>query len=107
MIINQAGSGYSLKVSGGNLSAATTSYFTLFQGSPGTLTWTGKGSNDAWSNPLNWNLDRAPISGDNLVFPSGPTNLDSANNMTGLKINSIEISGSDYNINGWTTRQRP
>jgi hypothetical protein len=107
MTINQAGSGYSLKVSGGNLTARTTNQFSVLKGSAGTDIWTGDGGTWAWSTPTNWSLDRAPINGDTLVFPSGASHLTNANNMSGLKLNAIDISGSSYNINNYAYSPQP
>jgi hypothetical protein len=102
--INQAGYGYSIKISGtGNgltLQAAHTALFNVAQGAPGVLTWTGRDLHlGDWNDPLNWNLDRTPIDGDTLVFPSSATFFTSNNNMTGLVLAGIEVTGSNYLIN--------
>ena len=33
-------------------------------------TWTGKGSNNLWSNPANWSGNSVPAAGEDLLFPS-------------------------------------
>ena len=35
---------------------------------PATISWTGGGTNDNWANAANWNLGRAPVAGDDLIF---------------------------------------
>jgi len=100
--INQAGDDYSLTISGSingiTLPSVTTSSFNVAKGTPAVLTWTGDGPNSYWSTPTNWNLDRAPITGDSLVFPNGANRLSNWNNMTGLSLAGITISGSNYDI---------
>jgi len=117
MTINQSGSNYSLKVSGsGNgitLTPATTSSFSVAPGSPGTLTWTGAGHDQLWSDPRNWSLDRAPITGDTLIFPSGAyysapnqegaggAGLASFNNISPNTLKSlaaVDIAGSNIGV---------
>jgi hypothetical protein len=38
---------------------------------PATRIWTGLGSTDNWTESTNWNLNTAPVAGDDLIFPSG------------------------------------
>src|SRR6185503_20529660 len=47
---------------------------------PATINWTGTGVTNVWSNPANWNLGRAPLAGDDLVFG----NLAAAANRTAV-----------------------
>ena len=44
-----------------------------------------------------------PINGDSLVFPASAGNLTSTNDLSGLTINSITISGSGYTLAGNAT----
>jgi hypothetical protein len=102
LTINQAGSGYSLKVTGGSLTAGITQTFSVAQGAAGVLTWTGDGgpSNDDWSDANNWDLERAPLNGDTLVFPNSASSFTSNNYyMTGLVLTAIDVTGSNYLIN--------
>ena len=68
-----------------------------------TLTWTGT-SGSYWSTAGNWNLGVAPITGDDLTFPA-TGNLTTTDDIPGLTINSITISGtgSGYTISGSQT----
>src|SRR5262249_37082142 len=59
-----------------------------------TLTWTGQGGDDLWSDADNWKHtggpDKVPAVGDNLVFPAGVSNLNSRNDISG---SAISLSG--------------
>ncbi len=64
-----------------------------------TRTWTGITSN-LWSVASNWG-GTAPVTGDDLVFPSGASNLSNVNDLTeNTIINSITFTGSGYTISG-------
>jgi autotransporter-associated beta strand protein len=64
-----------------------------------TRTWTGT-TNGLWSNPSNWG-GTAPVTGDDLVFPSGASNLSNTNDLTENTIfNSITFTGSGYTLSG-------
>ncbi len=72
-----------------------------------TITWTGgSAASDNWSDPANWDLGRAPIDGDSLIFPAGANQLASNDDMPGLNVNSITFGGpfttftSGYNLRG-------
>jgi autotransporter-associated beta strand protein len=70
--------------------------------SPATFTWTG-GSvlNPKWSIAANWANNVAPTGNDeDLVFPSGPTLLNTTNDIVAGVFNSITISGSNYTLSG-------
>jgi fibronectin-binding autotransporter adhesin len=41
-----------------------------------TLLWTGTGGSASWSDLANWNLGRAPLDGDDVVFGGNPAWLD-------------------------------
>jgi autotransporter-associated beta strand protein len=62
-------------------------------------TWTGSTS-DLWSVAGNWG-GTVPVTGDDLVFPDGASNLSNTNDLTENTIfNSITFSGSGYTISG-------
>ena len=64
-----------------------------------TRTWTGTTSG-SWSVASNWG-GTAPVTGDDLVFPAGASNLSNTNDFTENTIfNSITISGSGYTLSG-------
>ena len=70
---------------------------------PATISWTGAGTNTNWANPVNWNLGRAPLAGDDLIFGTlaAPANRTTTDNLNGLPVfNSITIAASGYVING-------
>ncbi len=65
-----------------------------------TRTWTGATSG-SWSVGSNWSGGVAPVTGDDLVFPGGASNLSNTNDLTeNTIINSITISGSGYTLSG-------
>jgi fibronectin-binding autotransporter adhesin len=64
-----------------------------------TRTWTGTTSG-SWSVAGNWG-GTAPVTGDDLVFPGGASNLSNTNDFTENTIfNSITLSGSGYTLSG-------
>jgi fibronectin-binding autotransporter adhesin len=70
---------------------------------PATISWTGGGLNDFWTNGANWNLNRAPVAGDDLVFGNLAPASDriTVNNITvAPTFKSITISASGYSISG-------
>lgn len=65
-----------------------------------TRTWDGSTSG-SWSVGANWSGDVAPVTGDDLVFPGGASNLSNTNDLTENTIfNSITFSGSGYTLSG-------
>ncbi len=65
-----------------------------------SATWTGA-VNGNWSNGGNWSGGTAPNAGDNLIFPSGASNLSNTNDLPQNTIfNSITLSGSGYTLGG-------
>jgi autotransporter-associated beta strand protein len=66
---------------------------------PATNVWTGAGGTGLWGTAANWSLARAPISGDDLVFAVSPS-TSTTNNLSGLSLNSITISASNYTLSG-------
>ncbi|HEX7447643.1 MAG TPA: DUF4214 domain-containing protein [Pirellulales bacterium] len=62
---------------------------------PATITWTGGSPTSSnWSDPANWNLGRAPVSGDSLVFPASAQRLANTDDIPGLNVNSITFEGT-------------
>ncbi|MGH7137623.1 MAG: hypothetical protein ACREHD_17895, partial [Pirellulales bacterium] len=73
----------------------------LLAAAPATITWTGAVDTD-WSTPGNWDLDRAPINGDSLVFPTGAQHLANNNDIAGLSVNSVTFQGTFTAGGGYT-----
>jgi hypothetical protein len=69
-----------------------------------TLTWTGQGGDNLWSDAANWTHtggpDKTPGAGDNLVFPDGTGQLGNRNDLAGLALGSISLTGAGYDISG-------
>jgi hypothetical protein len=60
-----------------------------------TITWTGGSATSAdWNDPANWDLGRAPIDGDSLVFPASAQQLTNSDDIAGLSVNSITFQGT-------------
>ena len=65
-----------------------------------TRTWTGATSN-LWSVSTNWAEGVVPVTGDDLSFPSGASNLSNTNDLTeNIIFNSITFTGSGYTLSG-------
>ena len=65
-----------------------------------TSTWTGGGLDDLWTTGNNWG-GTAPVSGNDLTFPSGAMQLTNFNNFMNLTaFRSIMLSGSGYTLEG-------
>ena len=69
---------------------------------PATFTWTGL-SNSSWANGANWSGGVAPSTTDlpldDLVFPGGAANTNPTDDVAGLTVNSLTVSGSGYTLN--------
>lgn len=69
----------------------------------GTHTWTGAGTSGYWSTAANW-AGGAPTAGEVapvvLVFPSGAARLANTNNISGLTLHGMTISGAGYTLHG-------
>ena len=71
----------------------------------GTHTWSGTGffgPSLVWSDPFNWSEGVVPASGESnlvLVFPPG-TNTYVTNDIAGLVVEQIQISGTNYLLQG-------
>ncbi|MDB6032674.1 MAG: hypothetical protein JWM16_3012 [Verrucomicrobiales bacterium] len=64
-----------------------------------TNVWTGA-SNGLWSIAANWQGNVKPVSGNNLVFPSGITRTTTTNNLLAVTINQIRFQASNYRVEG-------
>ena len=67
-----------------------------------TCTWSGGSTNTNyyWMDGANWG-GTAPVGGDSLVFPSGPTNISTNNDFdNGTAFTSITLSGNGYVLSG-------
>ena len=69
-----------------------------------TRIWDGGATfGDAWTNANNWVGNTAPVSGDNLLFPSGIGALDRTTNndfSVGTVFGNITFEGTDYRLSG-------
>lgn len=75
-------------------------FFSSTSAEAATRTWDGSTS-DSWSVASNWSENVAPVTGDDLVFPSGASNLSNTNDLTeNTIINSISFTGSGYTLSG-------
>lgn len=66
-----------------------------------THTWTGLGGSGLWSTPSNWEGNSPPFANETtlrLIFPAGPANRFSTNNIPNLAIQSITFDGPAYTI---------
>ncbi|QDV68641.1 Serine-aspartate repeat-containing protein D precursor [Rosistilla carotiformis] len=66
-----------------------------------TVVWDGGGDDAFWSTPANWTNNVAPVSGDQLEFPSGAARLANTNNFaTGTAFDSIVFTDAGYTLTG-------
>ena len=89
----------------GGFGPSTSANFT-YTVDPAILTWSGATSANMsvaanWNGPNNEHV--APINNDSLVFPAGAGNLTITDDISGLTVNSITISGTGYTIGGSNT----
>jgi fibronectin-binding autotransporter adhesin len=68
-------------------------------GRASTKTWDGTSSGN-WGTAANWAGGVAPISGDDLVFPTGVTRFTITNNIGLLPLGSLTFTGSNYVMRG-------
>ena len=82
---------------------------------PATFTWSGGAGTGNWGTAANWQNQQAPTgNGDDLVFPSGPSVLNTHNDLTGATFNSISdrrqrlraSAGNAYHARQCRRRQR-
>lgn len=64
-------------------------------------TWDGTTSGN-WGTSANWTPAGVPVDGDDLIFPAGAANLNNTNNITDLRVASIQFNGAagGYILNG-------
>jgi hypothetical protein len=70
---------------------------------PAAHTWSGGGGANAnWSNPLNWAGNSAPAANEtvDLTFPAVAGNLANTDNVSGLVVHSLTLTGGSYHIGG-------
>ena len=71
-----------------------------------THTWTGGGVFDSdWSTNSNWASFNAPAAGESnvvLIFPAGASRLANFDNISGLTVDSLELTGTGYDLTGST-----
>jgi autotransporter-associated beta strand protein len=65
-----------------------------------TLTWTGAAPGAMWSSASNWSPNVLPANGDSLVFPEGALSRNTMNDLNGLSIDSVSITGPEYDVSG-------
>jgi autotransporter-associated beta strand protein len=71
-------------------------------GSP-SCTWTGASSVDSnWSTPANWSgcASTVPSSGNTVVFPNGAARRSNNNDLAGLSLAAIVVTGPNYELGG-------
>lgn len=69
----------------------------------GSHTWSGA-VDGAWSTPGNWSSGGRPTNGEpnlQILFPISATRYNSTNNLAGLEIQNLTITGSGYVIEGF------
>ncbi len=70
---------------------------------PATLTWTGAGGDDLWSDPANWsgNGGLSPAPGDTLVFGPGASQSFTYDDLgPGVTLAGIQFTGAGYTVSG-------
>ena len=65
-----------------------------------TLTWTGGGADSNWSTPANWSPAVTPNDNVSLAFPAVASRKTNSNDIVGLSLISLSITGGDYAISG-------
>jgi PKD repeat protein len=67
----------------------------------GTAVWDGGGADEHWTTAANWSSDLAPVTGEDLVFPSGAAQLWNVNDYpAGTAFKSILFAGYGYQVHG-------
>lgn len=62
--------------------------------------WVGKGNNNSWTTPSNWNPSSRPLSGDDLVFPANAQRVESVVDIAGLVLRSVTFTSNAPEANG-------
>lgn len=70
--------------------------------SAATLSWSGGGANNNWSDSGNWGFAGTPANGDILIFPAAQPRLINTNNISSLTLNQVRFvgAGGGYAIYG-------
>ncbi len=72
-----------------------------------TITWTGAGASDLFSNPDNWDTNTVPVNGDDVIINADPDSLeilfDASVPGTELTLNSL-VGDEPFRITGDTLR---
>src|SRR5947209_3327953 len=63
--------------------------------SAATKTWDGSSSGN-WNTTANWAGNVVPVDGDDLVFPANALRFTVTNDISGLNLRSITLSGTNY-----------
>jgi autotransporter-associated beta strand protein len=71
---------------------------------PTTRVWTGLGANGLWSNPTNWSNGVPSLIGDSLRFPAGAIQTINTNDLPGLRVGHVEVTGDLWTFRGQTLR---
>ncbi len=87
------------KVFAGGLFAAVVILASNATAQAATKTWDGGGSDDNLTTAANWAGDVAPIAGDDLIFPDGPSTVMLNNDfLAGTTFNSLTVNGTESGI---------
>ncbi|MBN2541555.1 hypothetical protein JXI42_01710 [bacterium] len=74
-----------------------------------TITWTGSGGDNDWSNPGNWDPPRVPSFLDDVTIPGGSTVqlLDGRHVLINSMVNNgdVEVEAPDYRVVSFETRE--
>jgi probable HAF family extracellular repeat protein/autotransporter-associated beta strand protein len=66
-----------------------------------TLTWTGAGADNLWSDQANWSGGQTPIPGDTLVFGPGASQLSTNDDLDpNTSFAAIQFKGAGYTVSG-------
>jgi fibronectin-binding autotransporter adhesin len=67
-------------------------------------TWAGLGITGNWSLPANWAANNPPSAGEAapviLIFPPGASRLTNTNNLAGLVVDGLSLTGNGYTLHG-------
>src|SRR5438105_9604211 len=66
-----------------------------------TTIWDGGGTDNFWTNAVNWASDVAPVAGDDLIFGSTTLRQNNTNSFpAGTTFNSIKLTRAGFNLYG-------
>jgi fibronectin-binding autotransporter adhesin len=76
------------------------SFNSLFKVNAAVCTWDGD-TDSNWSTSANWSCGGGPANGDDLIFPSGPSNVTTTNDLTtDTEFNSLLVEHDGYTFTG-------